>query len=484
MDNHEKAEQERRVYRRMILFFAGILVLVLLVGYSCYAVINHVEIPEQVIVTEETLQNTATILPEKSGNVHQLTEEDTRWSGYEDYLKKQLSYIEEKERVTAGLGTGFDVAGPVTKDSLNCIVKKDGKWGMVSVTGEVLVPLNYDRYSYLDKSGWVEFEKKGTYYVHDANGTIQEVYSRKFQFRMENEEAYLYRTGLAFMGGIKIKTIVPEILSADYFGIEYYNRRSGELLYGAVGNSDEVGMFSFPDESGRAVAIRPSGATSTIYYITENSCESRELELPEGINGRWFDFPGNYEWADLVLSNGWLKVLVCDAVPDFLIDKYEYYLAFLNVDTLELVRFPEEYQGAFTIYDEGYGTAAALRISDEEEEYYRYAVCKGDKKLTEEIYYWVEFGEKYVTAGCDAGVHILDYEGNVLAEYKDVSGSFINGRMLVQDETGVYFIDENLKKCSEYIVRDIVDGCFSRGIIIDGSYYFLEEFAEEVQSGE
>ena len=134
MDNHEKAEQERRVYRRMILFFAGILVL--LVGYSCYAVINRVKMPEQVIVTEETLQNTATVLPEKSGNVHQLTEEDTRWSGYEDYLKKQLSYIEEKERVTAGLGTGFDVAGPVTKDSLNCIVKKDGKWGMFSFPDE------------------------------------------------------------------------------------------------------------------------------------------------------------------------------------------------------------------------------------------------------------------------------------------------------------------------------------------------------------
>ena len=411
-------------------------------------------------------------------NEVELRESAVDTSGMDDYLARRMEKIAETERMVCNLGTGYDGAWAVADQGNSCLVKKDGKWGMVSVTGEVLVPFVYERYSFLDYTGWVELEKDGRFYVFDARGEQIKAYDDKLAFRMESEEAYLYRTASAYMSGMKLTTTIPEIEGDDFYGIRYENAKSGKELYGVTGGYEDVGIFTFPDETGRAVAIRGDGITNTIYYITEDGCESREMELPEGINGRWFDFPGDYTWADISLSNGWLKVYVCDAVPGFLIDEYEYYMAFLNVDTLELVPFPEEYQGLFTMYDMGYGDAMAIRVYNEEDEYYRYAICKGSETLTEEIYYWVEFGEKYMIAKQDEGVDILNYKGEVLDTYWDASGTFVNGKMLVCDEKGAFFLDENLETCSDYIVEGTVDGCFSRGVIINELYYILEEFAQ------
>lgn len=403
-----------------------------------------------------------------------LSEED----GMDAYLENRLQEIEAERALTEGLGTGYDAVYALFDDSNVCIAKKNGRWGLVSVTGEELVPFKFNRYSYSDNTGWMELENNGVFCVYDKTGKQVAWYDDKLDFRMSSEEDYLYRTATVYMSGMIITTTIPEISGDDYYGIKYRNRKTGEVLYEAVGGTDEVGLFSFPDETGRAVAIQGNGRTNTIYYITAEGCESRVMELPEGLNGRWFYFPGDYTWADICLSNGWLKVYVYDAVPGFLIDEYESYMAYLNVDTLELVKFPEEYQGLFTIYDMGYGDAAALRVYNEDVDYYQYAICKGDKKLTEEIYYWVAFGEKYITAGQDNGVDILNYEGQVLATYWDVSGYFVNGKMLVWDGTGVYFIDETLEACSGYIVEGDIEGCFSRGVIIDDLYYLIEEFAQ------
>lgn len=393
-------------------------------------------------------------------------------------LEEKLSEIEGIKTMTEGLGTAYDNAWALTNHSNACIVKKDGKWGMVSVTGEILVPLIYERYSYSDNTGWVEFEKEGRFYVYDERGQEVKVYESKTDSRMKSEEGYLHRLAIAYMSGMRIAVITPENPEDDYYGVQYYDAACVHELYRALGNSEQAGLFAFPDETGRAVAIQGDGVTNTIYYITADGCESRVMDLPKGITGRWFTFPGAYNWANISLSNGWLKVNVRDEIPGISQNNYENYVAFFNVDTLELVPFPEEYQSAFSIYDMGYGDTAAVGAYKEKEEYRRYAICKGSKKLTEEIYSWVEFGENYMTVGHDEGVDILNYEGEVLATYRDAGGQFVNGKMPVQDENGVFFIDENLQACSDYIVQGVADGCFSRGVIIDGKYYLLEEFAQ------
>lgn len=396
----------------------------------------------------------------------------------DDYLSEKLRKIEETKVMTEGLGTAYDNAWPLTKQSNTCIVKKDGKWGMVSVTGEVLVPLIYERYSYSDSTGWVEFEKDGLFHVFSEQGHEVKVYDSKTGSRMKSEEGYWYRLAIAYMSGMRVAVITPENPEDDYYGVQFYDVACEHELYRTLGSSDQAGLFTFPDETGRAVAIRGDGVNNTMYYITEDGCESQVMGLPKGITRRKFCFLGDYTLADISLSNGWVKVYVCDEMLRLAREEYENYAAFLNVDTLELVPFPEEYQGSISIYNMGYGDVMAVGAYKEEEKYRRYAICKGSKRLTEEIYSWVEFGEDYITAGQEDGVDILNYEGEVLATYQDASGHFVNGRMLVYDGTGVIFIDENLQACSEYIVKGVVDGCFSRGVIVDEKYYLLEEFAQ------
>lgn len=473
----EKERKARRIAIAIILIAVFLFVLVL--GMMAMLMVGTFKSANEWAQDESVFRNDGTelqISEQLNSTARDQTAQDESTSS--GYLEQRLMKITETKTMTENLGIGYDLAEAMCGNSSTCIVKKDGKWGLVSVTGEVLVPLKYERYSYRDHTGWVEFEKNGHFYVHDEQGFLKRLYGDKLTFRQESEEAYLYRTARVYMSDMEITTTIPEILEDDYYGVEYRSSKTWEVLYKAVGGYRKVGVFSLPDETGRAVAIQGDGLKNTIYYITEDGCESRNMELPEGVNGRWFYFPVDYTWADIILSNGWLKVYVCDAVPGFLIDEYEYYLAFLNVDTFEMIKFPEEYQNGLSIYDMGYGNTMAVCQYKESNEYYKYAICKGDKKLTEEIYYWVEFGDTYMVACCDDGVDILNYEGEVLASYLDASGSFINGKMLVYDGTGVYFIDEKLQVCSDYIVKGNIDRCFSRGVVIDDLYYILEEFEE------
>lgn len=400
-------------------------------------------------------------------------------SSMDSYLAQQLESVAKKEMLEELLGTSYDEIYPMSEKSMSCIVKKDGKWGVVSVTGEVLVPLQFERYSILDRTGWVEFEQDGQFYVYDEQGNFMVHCQDKTMYRMKSEDEHLYRTAKAYMSTMEIKTIIPEIRGEDYYGVEYRSLKTGELLYSAVGTYEEAGMFTYPDETGRAIAIRGDGTTSTIYYITADGCESREMELPARVLSRKFDFVGNYEWADCSLSHGWVKVYVSD-VETFLFSKRTHnYLAFLNVDTLELVPFPEEYQTHITVKNACYGNAMAIRKNSEQEESEKVAICKGDKVFTEEKYDKVMFGEKCIAASHELGVDILDYEGTVIDTFRSCSGVFVNGKMLVLEEDGLYFINENFERCSEALLSGWkVDGCFTRGIIVDGKYYFLKEFAQ------
>lgn len=402
----------------------------------------------------------------------------------EKLLKWRLKRIEEKQKMTENLGLPYERVIPFTKDSMTCLAKREGKWGIVTVSGEVLEDFSFERCSYMDAGGWVELEKDGRLFVYDETGTLHKVYEDKLNYGLESKEGYRYRSAVAYAGGMQIKTILPEEENSGYYGVQYRNAETGRLLYEAAGTYRDVGLFTLPDKTGRAVAIRSSGTENIIYYITAEGCISRTIPLEEGANRRYYDFIGNYTWAEDSFYDGWLRVSVYDSVPGFLMDEQDSYTAHLNVDTFEMVRFPEEYQRAFRMQDGGYATAMAVSAYQEDKTNYYYAVCRGERVLTEEKYTWVEFGSNYTVAYMGNGAEFLDEDGNVLARYADASGFFVNGKMLVYDGKGVFFVDEVLQKCSDYIVIGEIDQCFSRGVVIDGDYYLLKEFAEQKQMGE
>ncbi|MBO5352907.1 MAG: hypothetical protein J6A77_06375 [Lachnospiraceae bacterium] len=464
----DKEKRARKIAVTIILIVGGLfLVLFLIAG----VIISTIW---KTVMGQESESGQPPVLQEMTDVVEEMLEEST--SNMDNYLKKRLGTATDTEAMVKNLGTGYDFAEAVTRNSTVCVVKKDGLWGMVSVTGEVLVPLKFERCSYIDNTGWVEFETEGCYYVYDEQGKLHRLYEDKLAFRMRSEDMHLYRTARVYMSGMEITTTIPEILEEDYYGVEYYSRKTFEQLYRVVGSYEEAGIFTLPDETGRAVAIQSDGIRNTMYYITENGCERREIPLSAEVSNRQFYYPEDYTWTDCMLSNGWIKVRVKDTLPDFFVDTHKEYLAFLNVDTLELVPFPAEYQGEVVLYDKGYGNAMAVRLAGGEQE--KYALCKGNRKLTDEIYDWVEFSESFIIAGRDDIVDIVNGNGEVMATYHAVSGPFVNGKMLVQDGDELYFIDETLNRCGKVELEGRIDGLFSRGIIVDGLYYMLEEFLQ------
>ncbi len=396
----------------------------------------------------------------------------------EKQLRWRLKKIEEKQKMTENLGVSYERVIPFTKDSMVCLAKKEGKWGIVTVAGEILEDFSFERCSYMDAAGWAELEKDGRWFVYDEAGTLHKAYEDKLDYDLESKEGYRYRSAIVYAGGMQIKTLLSEEETSGYYGVQYRNAETGQILYEAAGTYQDVGLFTLPDKMGRAVAIRRSGTENIIYYITAEGCTSRVIPLEEGVNRRQYDFIGNYTWAEDSFYDGWLRVSVYDSVPGFLMDEQKAYTAHLNVDTFEMVRFPEQYQRAFRMQDGGSATTMAVSAYKEDKTNYRYAVCCGERVLTEEKYTWVEFGSNYTVAYTDNSAEFLDLDGNLATKYADASGCFVNGKMLVYDGKGVFFIDETLQKCSDYMINGEIDRCFSRGVVIDGEYYLLKEFAK------
>ena len=85
-----------------------------------------------------------------------------------DYLTKKLEYIEEKKKTLESLGEGYDDVRVLKEGCLNFAVKRKGKWGMVSLDGKILVPMKYERVSYIDNTGTIEFELQGQFFVYNS----------------------------------------------------------------------------------------------------------------------------------------------------------------------------------------------------------------------------------------------------------------------------------------------------------------------------
>lgn len=384
--------------------------------------------------------------------------------------------VEEKEELTAQLGPAYEGLWRLWDDDTRYLAKKNGLWGMVDIYGNEIIPVVYEHYVCSDNSGWVEFAIQGRYSVFDRNGdSIDDLSGDKKHSTGETEDGVTYRTVIGDMGGMRIKTYLLEDADEDFYGISYTSMETWNTVYEAVGGYKDVGVFSLPDKTGRAVAICGDGTKNTLHLITSGGCESRELELPEGVYLRYFDFPGDYHWADTNFSNGWLRVYIYDKISDFLLYEDDVYMASLNVDTLELVRFPEEYQKFHRMYDEGYGELMALANYQENAAVYKYAICKGDRVLTEEKYERIGWQENYIIGVTETQTEIMNHEGVVLATYPLTGESFVNGKMIVYDGKGVFYIDEKLEKCSGYLLRGKIDACFSAGVIMDGEWYLLED---------
>jgi len=475
--DQEKKQAEKQTKQAMI-------ILLIVLGVLLFVAVDII-FSINILLFSKKDENGFTLVEKIENWIEQRAQENEE-NEAEESSNSYLKQMGKRTAMLAGLGDGYEGVWIQWKDSTNCVAQKDGKWGMITLKGEEIVPFVYERYNCSDKTGWVEFEKDGKYFVYNKEGKLVKTYEDKLTFCKTNEDGSLFRTACAYMSGMKITTYLPENVEDDFYGIRYENYETGEVLYEAIGNYYDAESFSFPDEDGRAVVIQGDGKNNTLHLISENGCESRTMELPENVYCRYFDFPGDYQWADNNFSKGWLRVYVYDEVAEFLMYEEDIYMASLNVDTLELIRFPEKYQNFYMMYDEGYGELMAFTGNQEEPDIYLYAICKGDQVLTEEKYYRIVWDENYIIGVTETQTEILDHDGNVLAEYPATGEQFVDDRMLVYDGKDVYYIDRNLEPIGEICLKDVeVDDCFAAGIVIDNVWYLLgEAVAYEAQAVE
>lgn len=159
-------------------------------------------------------------------------------------------------------------------------------------------------------------------------------------------------------------------------------------------------------------------------------------------------------------SNGWIKM--------FLNAKM------VNVNTLEIVDMPyddvytSEINSAYNWYY-GYGKAYAIKTQNAQS----YTLCIGNRKLADG-YTGFSFNDKYIIAWTNDKCMYLDYNGKVLASYTD-SSVMENGRALVYDGIGAFYINENLEKISDYVYKGNDILCNVNTLKINGKYHLIKQ---------
>lgn len=342
---------------------------------------------------------------------------------------------------------------------------KDGKRGLVDSNGNWLVEPEYEYltgkcchwYSFYNKNG----DEKC--YVFDKDGTLLYEYNN-FIYSQKTKDGIEYYTWVGYRAGMRIEMDFPE--NADnYYAVRFYNAETKELIFENSGTRRQTGVTFMPNADGIATVIVGYSYQTTIYRITKDGYEAETFEETDVATRVYL--PTWYEYEDQAeLKDNIAKLYIKEyrgELFDYSEDSRE---VLFNIDTKEIMPLPEKYQNYAMLYERDKGTYYG--IARTEEPFYDmeikpayYAICDGSRILSEEIYRWIDFGEKYIIAGTDYFVHILDYEGNVLAEYEDVGAPFVDGKTLVCDGVGVFFIDENLNRCSEYLAKN-VDYCYPR----------------------
>lgn len=364
------------------------------------------------------------------------------------------------------------------------ITQKDDRYGMSDLDGNRLVEPQYFKLVYFDQD-WVSFEDvRGITFVYDRAGNLLYEYVCEAG-KKTTGSGQRFNRAVFYRQGMKIEFDYNE--SDGYYGIHYYNAATNELIFELTdemqdipqGGWEDLLVTSSPDTSGTAVVIGGGGYHNAIYRVTKDGY-TKEQYYENDVEVRLFNYSGHDVWNRSNLYNGWLLASMLEQRVELLGISEERTEILYNIHTRERVPLPEEYQeryGVFYQHSAGlyYGISGEsyMDYKYNRADYVYYAVCHGSEKLSEEIYRWINFGEKYIIAGNYSFSHILDYEGNVLAEYRDIAFPFVDGRTLVCDETGAYYIDENLEKCTEYIMKK-VDYCHPNFIRKGADCYLIK----------
>lgn len=370
---------------------------------------------------------------------------------------------------------GYEVVYKLHDDAL--LIWKGGNYGIINGQGETVVEAKYPYVEYYDEE-WVTFsDDTTTAYVYDTTGNLLYTYTLWVE-GLFTEDGTEYGIWTCYKRGIKTELILGTE-DTEYYGARYYNAETDELIYEAVGSYEAVAVSSLPDETGTAVVIQNGENEIIVNKITKDGYET-DSRWYFDVETREFYYSDFTSWFQPTMSNGWLFTTLKET-KDVQGEEFEWVQALFDTNGFAIMPLPEEYQDAYAdVYNFFKGDYYGLSTLTEEEYYGEYpetmyyAICYRNQKMTEEIYTWITFEENYILAGNENTAHILDYNGKVLKEYKDMATAFVGGKLVVYDGKDVYLLDETLKECSGPIVSDIsfcMPGAVWKGIT---GYLILE----------
>lgn len=328
------------------------------------------------------------------------------------------------------------------------VVKQNDKCGAVDIDGNIVVPIEYDYYI------WANSDKTEVCFGVDESKTIVSqtwTYQNRTVYRYTGEKvvSYINKSNPLF-GNIEHYAYGDGILGNIE---EYVNEQAkqrvidtctGEVLYSPKEQAtinDSVNLLGQDDINGGVCA-----ATEKEYYRFQNG------EVVK------YDFP----WT---LGSSFNNSFIADDVIYSPESNRIYYVA-----TGEEFSFPDNCNKESITYLQ-FGRDGYYALMDNDTQTYN--IYHKGEVVSETNLTWITFNNnssRCIVGGNDTTAYVLDYQGKIKYTAVDIS-EFRNGKAVVYDGTGVFYIDENGNKLSDYIVYGdnlkAVIGSYGK----DGMYY-------------
>ncbi len=347
-------------------------------------------------------------------------------------------------------------------ENLHC-VKENGKWGVVSNAGNVLIPFNYDSVEYANVS-----KSEIKFIINNGAGTFGNlcvVYNTNIDKIVEYGESdgcisYDYKDGM-YITTTKLSPIAGARVSITniYSGDVIFE---GQASYMALGGDTVEFVSKLNNE---AVILLWMAAYDSNGYPSFDECTFVKV-TPNGYTTTKCNIEYIFMGHMAYYSNGYFTIFDGNG------GRIQ-----INVDTLEETQINlngdcsrENYETCPAKWYYGNGKYFAFASDGK-----NFKIYNGNNVLIDKIYTWCDFQDNnYIIAGNGNNAEIIDYSGNVIKTFKDVDARSYNGKRLVYDGTGVYYIDNQLNKISEYIYEGADISVAGGGIRINNKFYFVK----------
>ena len=362
------------------------------------------------------------------------------------------------------------------------LVVKDGLCGVIDANENLIIPIIYNA----DNSKEVAVDeillvKDNVGYVYNSNTlnlicrylieeTIEDSSAYKYEKITESSEYVNYPDNIIkreYWQGMIIETVEcgwsmssngsSGVWNSVY--VKFINARTGKNIVQGFGKSyipisgdnwNGIATSSKTnDHSAVAVIEDIENDKLFMYIITKDGCNGREISSNEVVG------------ENVAYDNHWIKMR--GYIPE-----QGYAWKLMNVDTGHTYSMPyNEFSSWYYGNDKYYALSLEGSL---------YNICYENRIISTQKYKFVNFtNDKILIAGDLNGECIfMDYSLNEKLRAKDAS-VYWNGKALVYDGIGVYYIDEFCKKTSSYLYKNTSIDYMSIGAFkAEGQWYIIK----------